>query len=182
MANYHPLIAKAVAGLEKNTAEARRTLYERARSALVTQLRSVNPPLSESDITRERLALEEAIRKVEADAVRRARVGPLPPSPDRPLGEPPVDRPKEAAAPPRSAPPDTGAISPPEPPQDQSAEPPAEPELPAEPPPRRFRLRPPSSRRESAPWPGGLAEPSLAARRDTEPGPAPRGDAGDYSF
>lgn len=77
MADYSPLIAKAVAGLEKNTGEARRTLYERARHALVTQLRGVTPALSESDITRERLALEEAIRKVEADAARKAR-GDLP--------------------------------------------------------------------------------------------------------
>jgi hypothetical protein len=74
MADYYPLIAKAVAGLEKSTGEARRTLYERARGALVAQLRSVTPALSESDITRERLALEEAIRKVEADAARRARL------------------------------------------------------------------------------------------------------------
>ena len=38
-----------------------------------TQLRSVTPALSETDITRERLALEEAIRKVEAEAVRQMR-------------------------------------------------------------------------------------------------------------
>jgi hypothetical protein len=73
MADYHPLIAKAVAGLERNTGEARRALYERARTALVAQLRGVEPALSESDITRERLALEEAIRKVEGEAARRAR-------------------------------------------------------------------------------------------------------------
>src|ERR1700722_15295602 len=74
MTDYQPLIARAVDGLGKSTGEARRGLYERARSALVTQLRSVDPPLSESDITRERLALEEAIRKVEADAARKARM------------------------------------------------------------------------------------------------------------
>ncbi len=73
MADYHPLISKAVAGLEKNTGENRRVLYERARTALVNQLRSIEPPLDESDITRERLALEEAIRKVEADAAKRSR-------------------------------------------------------------------------------------------------------------
>ena len=50
----------------------RRALYERARTALVAQLRGVTPPLNESEITRERLALEEAIRKVEAEAARRA--------------------------------------------------------------------------------------------------------------
>ena len=76
MADYYPLIARAVAGLEKNTGDARRGLYERARTALVAQLRSVNPPLSENDVTRERLALEESIRKVEAEAARKAWVDP----------------------------------------------------------------------------------------------------------
>src|SRR5581483_6742220 len=74
MTDYQPLIARAVEGLGKSSGEARRGLYERARSALVAQLRSVAPPLSESDITRERLALEEAIRKVGADAARKARM------------------------------------------------------------------------------------------------------------
>ena len=76
MTDYHPLIARAVDGLERSTGEARRALYERARTALVTQLRGVDPPLSESEITKERLALEDAIRKVEADAARKARAEP----------------------------------------------------------------------------------------------------------
>jgi hypothetical protein len=76
MADYYPLIARAVAGLDKNTGDARRGLYERARTALVAQLRSVDPALNESDITRERLALEEAIRKVEAESARKARAEP----------------------------------------------------------------------------------------------------------
>jgi len=79
MTDYHPLIARAVDGLAKNTGEARRALYERARSALVAQLRSVEPALSESDITKERLALEEAIRKVEGEAARRALAEPRTP-------------------------------------------------------------------------------------------------------
>ena len=90
MADYYPLISKAVAGLEKNTGEGRRALYERARKALVDQLRGVQPPLSETDITRERLALEESIRKVEAEAAKRARAdateGEAPPRP--PIREP----------------------------------------------------------------------------------------------
>src|SRR5215813_1360062 len=109
MADYYPLIAKAVTGLDKSTGEARRALYERARNALVTQLRGVTPALSEQDITRERLALEEAIRKVEAEAARKARFDPPPerrraergegaepfksaapePPPDEPKSEPP---------------------------------------------------------------------------------------------
>lgn len=85
MADYYPLVAKAIAGLEKNTGEGRRALYERARTALVAQLRGMNdPPLTEAEITRERLALEEAIRKVEAEAARRGRDAPKPPPPQSP--------------------------------------------------------------------------------------------------
>src|SRR5215475_13718184 len=71
MADYYPLIAKAVSGLDKSTSEARRALYDRARMALLAQLREVEPSLTEPEITRERLALEEAIRKIEAEAKRR---------------------------------------------------------------------------------------------------------------
>ena len=63
MADYHPLILRAVEGLEKNTGENRRALYERARIALVAQLRGVQPALDESEITRERLALDEAVAR-----------------------------------------------------------------------------------------------------------------------
>src|SRR5262249_57147342 len=74
MADYYPLIARAIAGLDPNApGESRRALYERARAALIQQLRSVDPPLSESEITRERLSLEEAVRKVESEAAQRAR-------------------------------------------------------------------------------------------------------------
>jgi hypothetical protein len=73
MADYYPLISRAISGLDKNTGENRRALYDRARVALVNQLRGVQPALEESDITRERLALEEAIRKVEAETAKRAR-------------------------------------------------------------------------------------------------------------
>jgi hypothetical protein len=70
MADYYPLISRAVGALEKNTGENRRAIYDRARAALLAQLRGVTPPLDESDITRERLALEESIRKVEAESAR----------------------------------------------------------------------------------------------------------------
>src|SRR3984957_10036102 len=99
MADYYPLIAKAVAGLDKSTGEARRALYERARTALVTQLRGVVPALSESDITRERLALEEAIRKVEAEAARKSRYDAPPERKRFDRGE--VPDPFKPAAPPR---------------------------------------------------------------------------------
>ncbi len=94
MADYYPLIAKALARLEKSTGEARRGLYDRARKALLAQLRGVEPVLNESDITRERLALEEAIRKVEAEAARRSRRESPPPS--RPEPPPPEEAPQPA--------------------------------------------------------------------------------------
>ena len=114
MADYHPLIARAVAGLDKNTGENRRALYERARTALVAQLRGVTPALDESEITRERLALEEAIRKVEAEAARNAREAArptvikraeIPPRAAPPSGRP-EGRPRQPSpgGPPRSSP------------------------------------------------------------------------------
>jgi hypothetical protein len=111
MADYYPLVAKAVAGLEKNTGEGRRLLYERARTALVAQLRGMNdPPLTEAEITRERLALEEAIRKVEAEAARRGRDAPRPEPPPVPKADaepatPPPAKPAPAPSTDRSAPP-----------------------------------------------------------------------------
>src|SRR3954451_6272357 len=109
MADYYPLVAKAVAGLEKNTGEGRRLLYERARTALVAQLRGMNdPPLTEAEITRERLALEEAIRKVEAEAARRGRDAPHPEQPAAPAPKaaaeaaPPPARPAPSPSPERA--------------------------------------------------------------------------------
>jgi hypothetical protein len=74
MVDYYPLIAKAVDGLDPDApGESRRALYERARAALVAQLRSVSPALSESEITRERLALETAVQKIELEASQKYR-------------------------------------------------------------------------------------------------------------
>jgi hypothetical protein len=76
MADYYPLIARAVADLSQNTDEARCALYERARSTLVTQLRGQTPKLTESQITQERRLLEEAIQHVENDSRPVVRVSP----------------------------------------------------------------------------------------------------------
>jgi hypothetical protein len=109
MADYYPLIARAVEGLGTSTGEGRRALYERARAALVAQLRGIDPPLSEADITRERLALEDAIRKVEAETARKARTEPRPAPPPRPSfpaqSSPPSTPPPRSAAPPPAPPP-----------------------------------------------------------------------------
>jgi hypothetical protein len=65
MADFYPLLSRAIANLPDNTPEARLALYERARSVLLSQLRSLDPPLPEADIARERLALEDVIRRLE---------------------------------------------------------------------------------------------------------------------
>jgi len=72
MHDYYPLIARAVERLDRSTGEARRAVYERARKA-VAQLRSNQPALLDADITKERIALEVAILKVEAEAERNSR-------------------------------------------------------------------------------------------------------------
>jgi hypothetical protein len=76
MRDYYPLLSHIVAGLDSNTGESRRALYGRARTMLCEQLRKQEPPLSDAEITRERLSLEAAIRKFEADAIRRPRKEP----------------------------------------------------------------------------------------------------------
>jgi hypothetical protein len=65
--SYYDLLAPAIARLEENTGDARSAVYDRARTALVAQLRGVDPPLGNSDVIRERLALEDAICNVEVD-------------------------------------------------------------------------------------------------------------------
>ena len=73
MTNYYPLMASVVAALEPNTAEARRQLYDSARVGFPTYLGNLDPPLSDSEITRERTALEEVIRRVEAEQMASTR-------------------------------------------------------------------------------------------------------------
>ena len=66
MADYQSLLTRAIANLPNASVAATcQTIYDRARSALVTQLRSLRPPLPDSDIEREERALDNAIAQVE---------------------------------------------------------------------------------------------------------------------
>lgn len=80
MADYYPLISRAITALDEKSKEARSAVYDRARAALANQLQKANPPLSETDLEHERSALEDAINRVEAGAIPRMNKRlPLPP-------------------------------------------------------------------------------------------------------
>src|SRR5215475_8467395 len=68
MADYKELLRRAVEALPENNGAARRAVYEKARAALVGQLRAINPPLPARDITTHRLQLEDCIRLVEQES------------------------------------------------------------------------------------------------------------------
>ncbi|MEO6396443.1 MAG: hypothetical protein ABIO40_11095 [Devosia sp.] len=105
MADYKELLRRAVEALPENNGAARRAVYEKARAALVGQLRAINPPLPARDITTHRLQLEDCIRQVEQAASEAviANIGQEPPPspPAKPvsaISEPPKTASKQAAA------------------------------------------------------------------------------------
>ncbi|MCG5244357.1 histidine kinase [Methylorubrum extorquens] len=67
MADYYPLLARALDALPDRSPALRRAVYDRARSALIAQLRSLDPPVPEADIDLERKALDTAIGRLEAE-------------------------------------------------------------------------------------------------------------------
>ncbi len=67
MADYYPLLSRAVKSLPTSTRETRRAIYDRASKALLGQLRIVDPPVPAEDIEREEQALNAAIERIEAE-------------------------------------------------------------------------------------------------------------------
>jgi hypothetical protein len=65
MADYYSVIARAVSQLAIDTPEARQELYERARKVVDAALHSREPRIPASEILRQELALEDAIRRAE---------------------------------------------------------------------------------------------------------------------
>ena len=163
MADYHAILKRAISALPSPTGEARRAVYEKARTALVNQLKSFDPPLTASEITQQRLQLEDAIRKVESEAAKGllrqppaappAAAAPTPAPAAAPSPQPPTPPPAAAEAPAAAPPP---------------APPPPPPE-PAEPPPRPPAAPPPGSPVETVP-PGKMVTPP---RMEPAPPPAP---------
>jgi hypothetical protein len=81
MADYYSLLARKVASLEQSTPQSRKAIYDVARRALLNQLRSIKPPISEEVIAAEEHALDEAVARVEAEAAAQGL-------PDAPLEKP----------------------------------------------------------------------------------------------
>jgi hypothetical protein len=179
MTDYQPLLARALKGLERNTSEARRSVYDRARQALLNQLRSASPPMADADITRERLALEDAIRKTETEAVlaepHTVRATPsarMPlssrvaaPSPAAPMASP------ARPAPPVRMPAETAPAPEPEPEAPTPEEPPSPP--PPAPPSPGLTL-PPSLLSASAPHGAPVSKEAAPVRPASRPPVPPR--------
>src|SRR5262245_31951939 len=73
-ADYYPILARAVSRLPTNNAEARQELYERARTILLVQLG--RQEIAELGAVGERVILETAILKVEAEAQSQGEIAP----------------------------------------------------------------------------------------------------------
>ncbi len=88
MADYYPLLSKAVAGLSPNTPEARQGIYDRARLALTRQLASIDPPVEPAIVERELAALTLVVERIESDqgpATPQNQPDPPPAEAERPI-------------------------------------------------------------------------------------------------
>ncbi len=142
MAEYYPLLAKAVANLKEPTVEARRAIYERARKALIGQLRNADPPVPDADIAREEGSLNAAIIRLEAESRMSSSFSGV-------------------AAPAAAPPAQPGAPKAPQPPARASMPPPARPPMPTPKPPA-----PPVSKPANNPPPEA---PAIAGPAPGEP-------------
>lgn len=68
ISKYDDLLSRAVARLPHDAPDQRREMYERARAALLKQLRNLQPPISDANLVAEARAFNEAIERVEANA------------------------------------------------------------------------------------------------------------------
>ncbi|GAB5377662.1 MAG: hypothetical protein AcusKO_41240 [Acuticoccus sp.] len=73
MTDFYSVLQRAVSSLPDGSGPNRRAVYDKARKALLKQLQSFDPPLPSSDVTAQRLALEDAIRKIENEIARQIR-------------------------------------------------------------------------------------------------------------
>ncbi len=118
MADFYPVLSKAIAGLADQSPETRRAIYDRAKLVLVTQLGKMQPPLPEAEIARQQQALDAVIARIEREQAA-SQFGP-------PAGGPEADRavPDFPSPPPQPAATTRPALAtrpvPPAPPQDEA--------------------------------------------------------------
>lgn len=91
MADYYPLLARALESLPDNNRATRGVVYDRARAALLAQLKGLNPPLSEEAIAREIGSLDEAVARIEGEQDQKAMPAPAPEVADDKPARPKVD-------------------------------------------------------------------------------------------
>jgi hypothetical protein len=75
MTDYYSIIANAVSKLDNDSAESRRDLYKRARALLIDQLRRRQPPATDVEVMRERVAFDDAVRKFELESPSAGHLG-----------------------------------------------------------------------------------------------------------
>ncbi|WP_407049943.1 hypothetical protein [Methyloraptor flagellatus] len=189
MADYYAILKRAIGALPEPTGEVRRAVYEKARTALVNQLKAFDPPLTASEITQQRLQLEDAIRKVEAEAAKgilksaldraaaqqRPAVAPPAPQPPypQPTGQPPAS-PMPAPGAPQSAAPQT-FTPPPSYQQPAASQPAPQPTSSFEPPQLSAPAPRPSLTPPGRPQTGAAAQPAAEMPRPAAPAPGPVG-------
>jgi hypothetical protein len=61
MADFYSILAQAVGALDPSTAVARRQLYDRARSAMISKLEAEMPPFHRADVALMKIAFESAV-------------------------------------------------------------------------------------------------------------------------
>lgn len=67
MADYYSILKKTVSGLPRNTADNRQLVYQKARTTIDRQLRSLEPAHVEAAIAAQMSALETAIDRIEGE-------------------------------------------------------------------------------------------------------------------
>ena len=67
MADYYPLLRKAVDALDRPGRDERFEVYERARRTVVNRLRGGDSPWSDADIEAQIIALDDAVRRIERE-------------------------------------------------------------------------------------------------------------------
>lgn len=124
MADYYSILKKTIEGLPNNTPEIRQAVYRKARGAIETQLRGMEPTPSDTAIATQLRLLEESILVIDAEyapapITEPAAVSPIPnPAPQQPAPAPsPPPAPVQEPVAQSPVQPDTAPVPPPVSPQ-----------------------------------------------------------------